>query len=537
MQYKTMGVMLDMSRNAVMKVSQLKKYIDYLAAMGFNALELYTEDTFKLEGEPYFGYLRGGYTAAEIKEVDAYAASKGIELIPCIQTLAHFTHFAKSLHFKLDLMDCDDILLIGEPKVYEFIDKMFKTLAENFTSRKVNIGMDEAHNVGLGKYLERNGYRNRSEILVEHLNKVSEITEKYGFKCHMWSDMFFRLITGGEYYLTEETKDVHVSPEIIAKVPENVALTYWDYYTTDKEKYDLMFEKHKEFNRDVWFAGGAWTWQGFAPLGAYSLKSMRPAMESVHENGIENVIFTVWGDNGKDCSYFAILPTLYVIRQFADGNYDLEKIKADMKAKFGWNYDEWLDLDLPNDLRKKGIAYDNWNCVCKIMAFTDPFLGLRDVDYATFDRIPYAEYGKKIAAHAKNAGEFSYIFDTLSKLCLYLEHKADLGIRTRALYQAGDKKGLKKIAKEYVETVRALDVFTAAQKDLWFKENKPFGWEVQEVRIGGIRARLLSCKDRLLDYVKGKIEKIEELEEKLLDSGGYEFGYHLYHETYGPSNL
>ena len=208
MQYKTMGVMLDMSRNAVMKVSQLKKYIDYLAAMGFNALELYTEDTFKLEGEPYFGYLRGGYTAAEIKEVDAYAASKGIELIPCIQTLAHFTHFAKSLHFKLDLMDCDDILLIGEPKVYEFIDKMFKTLAENFTSRKVNIGMDEAHNVGLGKYLERNGYRNRSEILVEHLNKVSEIAEKYGFKCHMWSDMFFRLITGGEYYLTEETKDL-----------------------------------------------------------------------------------------------------------------------------------------------------------------------------------------------------------------------------------------------------------------------------------------------------------------------------------------
>ena len=52
MQYKTMGVMLDMSRNAVMKVSLLKKYIDYLAAMGFNALELYTEDTFMVEGEP-----------------------------------------------------------------------------------------------------------------------------------------------------------------------------------------------------------------------------------------------------------------------------------------------------------------------------------------------------------------------------------------------------------------------------------------------------------------------------------------------------
>ena len=111
-----------------------------------------------------------------------------------------------------------------------------------------------------------------------------------------------------------------------------------------------------------------------------------------------------------------------------------------------------------------------------------------------------------------------------------------MGIRTRALYKANDKKGLKKIAKEYGETVKALDVFAAAQKDLWMRENKAFGWEVQEVRIGGIRARLLTCKDRLLAYLGGKIEKIEELEEELLHSQ-YGFGYHLYHETYGPSNL
>ena len=170
------------------------------------------------------------------------------------------------------------------------------------------------------------------------------------------------------------------------------------------------------------------------------------------------------------------------------------------------------------------------------MAFTDPFLGMRDADYAKYERIPYGEHAKKLADHAKNAGALSYIFDTLSKLCAYLEHKADLGIRTRALYKAKDMKGLKKIAKEYAETVKTLDVFAAAQHDLWFRENKPFGWEVQEVRIGGIRARLLSCKKRLLDYVSGKIDIIEELEEELLDSG-YGFGYHLYHETFGPSNL
>ena len=53
MTYKTFGVMLDVSRNGVMKVAQVKKYIDYLAKMGYNALELYAEDTYAIEGEPH----------------------------------------------------------------------------------------------------------------------------------------------------------------------------------------------------------------------------------------------------------------------------------------------------------------------------------------------------------------------------------------------------------------------------------------------------------------------------------------------------
>ena len=92
MQYKHFGVMIDCSRNGVMTVAAVKRMIDALQKMGYNALELYTEDTFEVGDEPYFGYLRGRYTGAELREIDAYAAAHGIELIPCIQTLAHFTN-------------------------------------------------------------------------------------------------------------------------------------------------------------------------------------------------------------------------------------------------------------------------------------------------------------------------------------------------------------------------------------------------------------------------------------------------------------
>ena len=55
--FKTNGTMVDMSRNAVMNLKTLKNYIRIIAKMGYNCIFLYTEDTYEVEGEPYFGYL------------------------------------------------------------------------------------------------------------------------------------------------------------------------------------------------------------------------------------------------------------------------------------------------------------------------------------------------------------------------------------------------------------------------------------------------------------------------------------------------
>ena len=113
MQYRSFGVMLDCSRNAVMKPEELKKLIALLAKFGYNCVELYTEDTYEVENEPYLGYLRGRYTGAELKEIDGYARALGVELIPCIQTLGHFTAFRKNFPLRT-MFDAGDILLCEE---------------------------------------------------------------------------------------------------------------------------------------------------------------------------------------------------------------------------------------------------------------------------------------------------------------------------------------------------------------------------------------------------------------------------------------
>ena len=258
--YKNFGVLICCASNGVMKVERVKELIDILRKMGYNLLELCLDDMFKIPDEPYFGYLRGGYTGEELREMDAYAKARGIELVPAIQTLAHFKSLVKIPHYS-DIVDIDDILLVDEPKTYALIEKMFSTLADCFSSRKVNIGFDEAFKVGMGNYLNKHGYIDRFELLLRHLNRVVKIAEKYGFRIHMWSDMFFRLANRGDYW----GKDVQVPENIREKVPEDIELCYWDYYSSDEAQYDHMLEVHEQFRRELWFAGGAWSWCGFAP--------------------------------------------------------------------------------------------------------------------------------------------------------------------------------------------------------------------------------------------------------------------------------
>ena len=123
------GVMIDCSRNAVPSVSGLKRFIGAVAKMGYNVVMLYTEDTFEVENEPYFGYKRGRYSAQELREIDAYARECGVELVPFIQTLAHLASLKRWRAYRHKIFDIDDILLADEPQTYKFLENIFSSMS------------------------------------------------------------------------------------------------------------------------------------------------------------------------------------------------------------------------------------------------------------------------------------------------------------------------------------------------------------------------------------------------------------------------
>ena len=510
---KRFGVMLDMSRNAVMLPEEVKRFARILKDCGYNMIQLYTEDTYEVEGEPYFGYMRGRYSMSEMKDIVDYCSSIGMEVIPCVQTLAHLSQIFSWREYRR-IRDVDDIMLADEERTYRLIENMFRTLRKCFTTEYVHIGMDEAHMLGLGKYLDLHGPRNRFDILHDHLERVIAIAKQYGFTPIMWSDMFFRLANHGDYYVSDASL---ITPEVVAACPDGVEQVYWDYYSSDKRKYDVMLEAHAKFKGATWFAGGAWTWTGFGSLNGWTLDSMTPAMLSCKENGVENIFITLWGDDGKECSYFSVLPSLFAIRRIYDGEGDMEKIKRAFKETVGEDFDRMMLLDLPMDFDEGKV---NDNTPSKYLLYSDCFLGYLDpILKRSFKR----EY-ESLADRLDEAGEgsaYRYIFRSHASLCRTLALKHDLGKRTLEAYRSGDKQAVFALVPVYEETILRLERFIADYRALWFKENKPHGFDVQELRLGGTLLRLRSQKERLQAYAAGETDEIAELEDERLPYMGH----------------
>ena len=516
--------MIDMSRDAVMNIQSLKKYITYLGKMGYNAVMLYTEDTYEVEGEPFFGYMRGRYSVEELREVDGFAASLGIEIIPCIQTLAHLDTIARWAKAPMDMAG---VLLTDDERTYKLIENMFKTLSTCFTSKRIHIGMDEAHELGRGKHLDLHGYEDTVAIMKRHLERVAAIAESYGYVPLIWSDMFFRSWNNGLYTALGEKDELTVPESVAASYPENVIPVYWDYYYETERHYRVMLESHKALSKETWFAGGIWTWRGFLPNNAYSLESMCPAIDACINTGTRNIFMTLWGNNGGECSRYSVLPSLLYLAEYARGNKDEAKIKAKFKRLFGAEYDDFMSLDNPDnvyaEVGRRSIAV-------KSALYSDLFLGYKDTAVKSGHGETFGEYAKQYGEIARRSRKWAALFGSASKLCDVLSVKYELGVKTRAAYKSGNKEELLRLAREeYTGLISRLKAFSGAFMRQWFEENKPHGYEVHDIRLGGLIMRTDSCRARLIAYASGKIDSIPELEEELIPLSPNE-GIVNYHE-------
>jgi hexosaminidase len=504
------GVMVDCSRNGVPNLPALKRFITNSALLGLDVLMLYTEDVYPIPNYPYFGYQRGRYSQEELKEIDAFAASFGIELVPCIETLGHLGNPLGWAAFE-PIKENDFVLLPGEEATYRFLDAAVASCRACFRSHRIHVGMDETGGVGFGKSYLLHGYQDPLGLYVKHLAKVVEICQRYSFEPMMWSDMFFRFANATDYYGPNPA-----TPELKQDVPAAMSLVYWDYYHDDFATYQRMITNHKALGKPVIFAGGSWRWVGFAPFIERSLSRSRLALKACLEGGINEVFLTGWGDNGNECAFATMYPALVLYAEYSyEGHAEDAVISSRLKALTGNSLQDFLLLDLPNQPSKTCIG--KLANPCKYLFYQDPIGGLFDKHLTPDYPATYAKYAKTLLAEAKKSPHYAYMYDTLGKLCLVLALKSNLGADLRKAYLAKDKLTLKRIAEVQIPVcIKAIRVFQKSLEKEWNLECKPYGFDILDGRIGWLLERLATAKRRALGYVHDPSQTIPELAEPLL---------------------
>ena len=504
------GLMLDLSRNAVAHIDTLKQFIREMAFMGHSWFMLYMEDVYEVEGAPYFGALRGRYSIKDLQEVDRYAQLFDIQLAPCIQTLAHLNQYFVWEAIEYKYKDIDDILNVGNAEVQALLTRMIASLRKAFSTDIIHIGMDEAYNLGRGRYLDENGFKNRLAIMQEHLAFMQTLCKTYGFKPIVWDDMFFGRYSNNK----EETEPL---------IPNQVGLMYWDYYSCLSRHYREHLKLCRSVVKTPIFAGGAWRWTGFVPHHKKTLETTLAAIAACRKERIKEVIVTSWSDDGSEAPLYTCMFGL-VLFAFLDyhNEYRQEEFSQYLTLYTGMDFEAWMRQGEPDLF--EGTTGNNYDITpSKYLLYQDP-LGSKFLHYirtlATDMDAVYIKLEKAFTEDAANTANplQQRIAEFYSLMMKTLYYKWRLPLDIWEAYKKADKKALQSLIKNKIEPLKSALTETAKlRRKIWAEECRAFGSEVLDHRFGAMLMRLEVTQEVLTDYIQGKIRRIDELEEDRLD--------------------
>ncbi|KAJ1925295.1 hypothetical protein LPJ71_000224 [Coemansia sp. S17] len=528
-QFETLALMIDCSRNGVLSVPNVYAMLRNMALMGFNMLQLYTEDTYKVAGEPFFGYLRGGYTQDELRAIDDYAFSVGIEVVPCIQTLGHLGQILQWPRYA-GLRDTNEVILSRLPETYALLEKLIATVSAPLRSKRIHIGMDEAYGVGEGRFRSMFGAQEGTAIFVEHLARVHAICAKRGLRAMIWSDMLFCLAAKNNalYAYYDQSNNPADALSKVEGIPPDVDLVFWDYYHTAPEIYARKIQQHRDLGCDSpWMASGAWTWSRLWCYLPFSFESNRASLTAAKspEGRVASFMLTIWGDEGNECDFFSALPVML----YAGNHTYTDRTEIDpafmentFSAICGGSLGDWMNAsridDIPQDAGHMDARSQLPSNMSKWLLWEDPMLSFMSPQYAALDlETHYTQIADRLldcALSSTNSGRSAvpgrpnsvrYPLNRLLRmpglLARVLSLKCHLRDKLTVPYRAGDRAALLQVVetrlRPLIEAQRELWLY---HRSRWHRIYKPFGWETLELRYGGLTARLQTMYDRMVAY-------------------------------------
>lgn len=498
-----LGVMLDLSRNSVLRVPTIETFLAHIALLGYTTLWLYLEDTYEVPDHPEIGHGRGRYSAEELRAIDDAAHRWGIEVVPIIQTLGHMRQVLKGPRLQhLRGFRTPDVLDLDQTESFALIESMVRAATWPFRSKRVHVGLDEAFGFAAG-VVDRTA---RAEVFVQHALRVAGLCHQLGLEPIMWSDMLFDLPPGDR---NSHNPARIIPPQHLESLRGRMSLAYWDYFHHDADHYVTKLGQHGD--PPAILAAGCATWGRWWTQLRESIAVCTAAAEAAVAAGTEEAIITTWGDDGAECDIFSTLPAL---ARFADTVRGIPAFHSrESLAAWGIDWDVWVgasDLDHPLRLsppREETLEPPN---PAKWLLWLDPLISFADIGLD--DMVPRRM--RRVMERSRNASGAGLAgrLDIVTALADVLELKAELHLRLRPAHLAGDRPAVEEVVALLEQLIPRTTWLAEVHRRRWLADRKPFGWEVMERRYAGLASRLNTTVNTLRSWLDGTVQVIETLE-------------------------
>lgn len=157
----------------------------------------------------------------------------------------------------------------------------------------------------------------------------------------------------------------------------------------------------------------------------------------------------------------------------------------------------------------------------------DPFVGLFDKQAEGRPlNTYYGDLHRQLERAKKKVGLWSWILEVPSQMCAVLSLKSELNCQLKTAYEEKDHQTLQHLKEQLLPSLfQEVERLRDMHYEQWMKVNKPFGWEVLDIRYGGLMARIRTTGRKLSDYLEGHILDLPELEEARLPFSSRKNGY------------
>jgi hypothetical protein len=271
--------MLDVSRGKVPDEPTLRRLVDLCARLKLNVLMLYVEHTFRFRRHPHIGEGASPLDAETLRALDGYAADRGVELIPCLQSLGHMEHvLAWPEYSHLAETDLGWTISPAEPGTYALLSDLYAEFLPNFRSPLFNANCDEPWDLEHGRSARRAAELGPGGVYLEHVERIQEIARRHGKRTMIWGDV------------------VHAHPDRIAEISRDLVLLDWWY-----EAGHIDFDRVAAFARaglDFWVCPGTSSWNCLFPRVGNSLQNIASWADAGRRHGAQGLLVTDWGDFG-----------------------------------------------------------------------------------------------------------------------------------------------------------------------------------------------------------------------------------------------